>query len=68
MTPGSSFGAKSEFSLVRGEKLLLLGLSQSGKSTFFSLLAGILAPDRERFTMLRTDVAELSCAVGILRS
>jgi putative ABC transport system ATP-binding protein len=51
-----------KFSLARGEKLLLLGASGSGKSTFLSLLAGIVAPDSGRIEVLGTDMARLSGA------
>ncbi|HET6389201.1 ABC transporter ATP-binding protein [Hyphomicrobium sp.] len=52
----------SEFSLARGEKLLMLGPSGSGKSTFLSLLAGILTPDSGRIDVLGHDLAKLSRA------
>jgi putative ABC transport system ATP-binding protein len=52
----------ADFSLARGEKLLLLGPSGSGKSTFLSLLAGIVVPDKGKIEVLGTDMARLSGA------
>jgi len=62
--PGSSAFtlAISNFTLARGEKLLLLGPSGSGKSTFLSLLAGIIVPDQGKIDVLGTDMAQLSGA------
>ena len=62
--PGSSpfTIAIGEFSLARGEKLLLLGPSGSGKSTFLSLLAGIVVPNDGRIEVLGNDMAKLSGA------
>jgi len=54
--------AISDFTLSRGEKLLLLGPSGSGKSTFLSLLAGIVIPNKGRIEVLGTDMARLSGA------
>ena len=51
-----------EFSLARGEKLLMLGPSGSGKSTFLSLLAGIVVPNDGRIEVLGNDMAKLSGA------
>lgn len=62
--PGSSAFTLSisNFTLARGEKLLLLGPSGSGKSTFLSLLAGIIVPDQGKIDVLGTDMAQLSGA------
>ena len=62
--PGSSpfTLAIADFTLARGEKLLLLGPSGSGKSTFLSLLAGIVVPDKGEIDVLGTDMAQLSGA------
>jgi putative ABC transport system ATP-binding protein len=62
--PGSSpfTLAIADFTLARGEKLLLLGPSGSGKSTFLSLLAGIVVPDKGEIDVLGTDMARLSGA------
>jgi putative ABC transport system ATP-binding protein len=62
--PGSSpfTLAIADFTLARGEKLLLLGPSGSGKSTFLSLLAGIVVPDKGEIAVLGTDMARLSGA------
>lgn len=54
--------AISNFTLARGEKLLLLGPSGSGKSTFLSLLAGIVVPGQGKIDVLGTDMAQLSGA------
>ena len=50
------------FSLGRGEKLLLLGPSGSGKSTFLSLLSGIVVPDEGEIDVIGTNMARLSGA------
>jgi putative ABC transport system ATP-binding protein len=47
------------FSLHRGERLLLTGPSGGGKSTFLSLLAGIVTPQRGKIDVLGTDIARL---------
>ena len=47
------------FSLERGERLLLIGPSGGGKSTFLSLLAGIITPQRGIIDVLGTDIARL---------
>lgn len=49
-----------EFSVARGERLLLLGPSGSGKSTFLSLLCGILHPQAGTIRILDTDITRLS--------
>lgn len=48
------------FALRRGERLLLIGPSGSGKSTFLSLLAGIIAADQGRVSVLGTDIGGLT--------
>jgi len=50
------------FSLERGERLLLIGPSGTGKSTFLSLLAGIATPETGRISVLGSDIARLSGA------
>jgi putative ABC transport system ATP-binding protein len=51
--------AVDEFTLQKGERLLLVGPSGSGKSTFLSLLAGIVTPQAGSITILGTDIAKL---------
>ncbi|CFX25713.1 ABC transporter related protein [Candidatus Filomicrobium marinum] len=48
------------FSVSRGERLMLIGPSGGGKSTFLSLLAGILTPQRGSIEILGTDITRLS--------
>ena len=49
-----------KFSLARGSRLLLLGPSGGGKSTFLSLLCGIVAPQEGEIEILGTDLVKLS--------
>lgn len=51
-----------DFTVSRGERLMLIGPSGGGKSTFLSLLAGILTPQRGTIQILGTDVGRLSGA------
>ncbi len=62
--PGrSGFGlAVERFTLKPREKLLLIGPSGSGKSTLLSLIAGIVAPQTGRISILGTDIARLSAS------
>ena len=59
---GSFSLAIDHFSLECGERMLLLGPSGGGKSTFLALVAGIVAPQRGSVAILGTDIAQLSCA------
>jgi len=52
--------AVSDFTVERGERLLLIGPSGSGKSTLLSLLCGILAPQAGAIDILGADIARLS--------
>jgi putative ABC transport system ATP-binding protein len=47
------------FTLHKGERLLLIGPSGGGKSTFLSLLAGIVTPQAGVIDLLGTDIARL---------
>jgi putative ABC transport system ATP-binding protein len=47
------------FTLHKGERLLLIGPSGGGKSTFLSLLAGIATPQAGVIDVLGTDIARL---------
>jgi putative ABC transport system ATP-binding protein len=49
-----------KFAIQTGERLLLTGPSGGGKSTFLSLLAGIVAPQAGRIAIDGTDIARLS--------
>jgi putative ABC transport system ATP-binding protein len=49
----------SRFSLKKGERVLLTGPSGSGKSSFLSLLAGIVTPQEGIIEVLGTDIAGL---------
>ncbi len=63
--PGrNSFSIRVEdFSLARGERVLLLGPSGGGKSTLLNLLAGVVAPQSGSVELLNTDISILSSAV-----
>ena len=47
------------FALHRGETLVLLGVTGTGKTTLLKLALGLLKPDRGRITVLGTDITEL---------
>jgi putative ABC transport system ATP-binding protein len=47
------------FALHKGERLLLIGPSGGGKSTFLGLLAGIVTPQAGVIDLLGTDIARL---------
>lgn len=51
-----------EFALAPKERLLLVGPSGTGKSTFLSLLCGIVTPQSGRISVLGTDTQKLSSA------
>jgi putative ABC transport system ATP-binding protein len=51
------------FALHYGERLLLVGPSGGGKSTFLSLLAGIVTPQAGSISILGTDIAAMRGAV-----
>jgi putative ABC transport system ATP-binding protein len=54
--------AVDDFALRREERVLLIGPSGTGKSTFLSLLCGIVAPSAGKIDVLGTDLARLSGA------
>ena len=62
--PGrNAFGmAIDDFSLQAREKVLLIGPSGTGKSTFLSLLCGVVSPSRGSINVLGTDLAQLGSA------
>ena len=47
------------FSIKRGEKILLLGESGSGKSTILSLISGIVSPKKGKIILEGKDLASL---------
>jgi putative ABC transport system ATP-binding protein len=51
--------AIDDFTLKKGDRLLLIGPSGSGKSTFLSLLAGIVSPQAGSIEVLGTDISKL---------
>lgn len=52
--------AVDDFTLAARERVLLVGPSGTGKSTFLSLLCGIVTPSEGRLEVLGTDIAGLS--------
>lgn len=49
-----------ELSITKGESVLLLGESGSGKSTFLSLICGTILPDQGKVHIAGTDITTLS--------
>jgi len=49
-----------DLSVAKGETVLLLGESGSGKSTFLSLICGTILPDQGTVTIAGTDITTLS--------
>ena len=50
------------FAIASGESVFLQGASGSGKSTLLNLVAGVLAPDAGRISLLGADLASTSGA------
>lgn len=50
------------FAIASGESVFLQGASGSGKSTLLNLVAGVLAPDAGRISLLGADLASASGA------
>lgn len=48
------------FSLHRGDTLVLLGATGTGKTLILKLALGLIKPDRGRITVLGTDITDLS--------
>lgn len=57
---GSALLNIDNLNIASGEKVFLFGPSGSGKSTLLNLLAGTIAPQQGRVTLLGTDLNELS--------
>lgn len=57
--PGQPSLSFPGFSLSRGESVLLLGKSGSGKTTFLNLLAGLLSPSQGQVILDGTDLSAL---------
>lgn len=51
-----------EFSVKKGESLFLMGASGSGKSTFLSLLGGVIVPQTGKIEVLGKDITQLGNA------
>ena len=49
-----------DFSVAKGESVMLLGESGSGKSTLLSLICGVITPDNGSVNIDGTDLASLS--------
>lgn len=49
-------------SVLKGERLFLMGASGSGKSTLLSLLGGVITPLQGSITILGTDISQLKNA------
>ncbi|MDA8747760.1 ABC transporter ATP-binding protein [Litoreibacter sp.] len=49
-----------DLSVAKGQSVLLLGESGSGKSTFLSLICGTILPDQGRVDIAGTDITALS--------
>ncbi len=52
--------AVSDLSVAKGESVLLLGESGSGKSTFLSLICGTIPPDNGEIKIAGTNITTLS--------
>ena len=58
---GRSFGLEIDrFALVKGERLMLIGPSGTGKSTFLSLLCGVVLPVAGRITVQGVQTSAIS--------
>lgn len=49
-----------DWTVAKGESVLLLGESGSGKSTLLSLICGTISPDRGTINIAGTDISKLS--------
>ena len=61
---GLGFGAQAvlrgvSFTLHRGETIVLLGATATGKTLLLKLALGLLKPDQGRITVLGTDITDL---------
>ena len=60
------------FGVAEGEAVGIVGPNGAGKTTLFSLIGGVLRPDRGRVRLLGRDITDASpqarCAAGIART